>query len=167
MPERIKVGMASWKIARSRDVLVTFGLGSCVGLGLWDPEQQIAAMAHIMLPDSRQPRFRQEVNPAKFADTAVKAMLDHFPQLGVPIARLQAKLVGGANMFAFPGRNSGTESTLNIGLRNVQAVKEKLRESGIPLVGEDTGGSQGRSVEYYADSGLMHIRTALTGERDL
>lgn len=159
--------MASWKVARSQDVLVTYGLGSCVGLGMWDPELHIAAMAHIMLPDSRQPRTRQEVNPAKFADTAVKAMLDHFPQLGVPIGRLQAKLVGGANMFAFPGRNGGSEGALNIGQRNVNAVKDKLREFKIPIVGEDTGGSQGRSVEYYADSGLMHIRTALTGERDL
>ncbi|MEW6516709.1 MAG: chemotaxis protein CheD [candidate division FCPU426 bacterium] len=167
MPERIKVGMASWKVARSRDILVTFGLGSCVGLGLWDPETHIAAMAHIMLPDSKQPRFRQELNPAKFADTAVKTMLDHFLQTGIPFSRLQAKLVGGANMFAFPGRNGGTEGNISIGQRNVQAVKDKLREFSIPVVGEDTGGSQGRSVEYYADSGLMKIRTALTGEREL
>jgi chemotaxis protein CheD len=166
MAERIKVGMASWKIAREQDVLVTFGLGSCVGLGLWDPLLKIAAMAHIMLPDSKQPRFRQEVNPAKFADTAVMVMLERFPQLGVPNTRLQAKLVGGANMFVFSGKMSSKES-MNIGERNILAVKEKLKEAGIPLLAEDTGGSSGRSVEFLAETGMMKIRTALSGEHEI
>lgn len=166
MPERIKVGMASWKIARDEDVLVTFGLGSCVGLGLWDPEKKIAAMAHIMLPDSKQMRFRQELNPAKFADTAVKAMLERFPRLGVPVSRLQAKMAGGANMFVFQGKPSGKEA-FNIGQRNILAVKENLKEAGVPVIGEDTGGSAGRTVEFFSQNGMMHIRTALTGEREI
>lgn len=166
MSERIKVGMASWKIARNQDVLVTFGLGSCVGLGLWDPENKIAGMAHIMLPDSKTPRFRQELNPAKFADTAVKVMLERFPQLGVPVSRLQAKLVGGANMFVFQGKPSGKDN-MNIGQRNVLAVKDKLKEANIPVIGEDTGGSSGRSVEFFPENGVMRIRTALAGEREI
>jgi len=166
MPERIKVGMASWKVARDQDVLVTFGLGSCVGLGLWDPQTKIAAMAHIMLPDSKQPRFRPEQSPAKFADTAVTVMLKHFSRLGVPKARLQAKLVGGANMFVFNGKLSNKES-MNIGQRNILAVKAKLKEARIPLVAEDSGGSSGRSVEFYAESGIMKVRTALAGEHEL
>ncbi|MCD4813108.1 chemotaxis protein CheD [bacterium] len=166
MPERIKVGMASWKIARDKDSLITFGLGSCVGLGLWDPQTKIAAMAHIMLPDSKQPRFKQELNPAKFADTAVMVMLERFPQLGVPVARLQAKVVGGANMFVFGNKNSNTDS-LNIGQRNIIAVKEKLKEAGIFLASEDTGGTSGRSVEYFSETGMMRVRTALAGEHEL
>lgn len=166
MPERIKVGMASWKIAREQDILVTFGLGSCVGLGLWDPEMKIAAMAHIMLPDSKQTRFRQEVNPAKFADTAVSVMLERFPQLGVPTSRLKAKLVGGANMFVFSNRVTNKES-MNIGERNIQAVKDKLKEADIELAAEDTGGSSGRSVEFFAENGIMRIRTALSGEHEI
>ncbi|MCK5240985.1 chemotaxis protein CheD [bacterium] len=166
MPERIKVGMADWKIARDQDVLVTFGLGSCAGLGLWDPKSKIAAMAHIMLPDSKQTRLQQEVNPAKFADTAIMAMLERFPQLGIPKTYLQAKLAGGANMFMFSGKMSNQES-MNIGERNIVAVKEKLKEVGIPLVAEDTGGSSGRLVEFYAETGMMKIRTALSGEHEI
>jgi chemotaxis protein CheD len=166
MPDRIKVGMANWKLAVDQDILVTFGLGSCVGLGLWNPHEKIAAMAHIMLPDSKQLPYRQEINPAKFADTALLIMLEKFTQLSIPKETLQAKIVGGANMFNFAGKPAVKDS-MNIGQRNVVAVKERLRQAGIPILGEDTGGSAGRSVEFHAQSGIMKVRTALTGEREI
>jgi len=165
MSDRIKVGMANWKLAGEQDVLVTFGLGSCVGLGLWNAQAKIAAMAHIMLPDSRQLPYRQE-NPAKFADTALQVMLEKFAQLSIPKESLQAKIVGGANMFNFAGRPAMKEG-VNIGQRNIAAVKERLRLAGIPILGEDTGGSVGRSVEFFAHNGVMKVRTALTGEREI
>ncbi len=162
--ERIKVGMADWKLARNRDSLVTFGLGSCVGLGLRDESTKTAAMAHIMLPDSKQLRFRQDTNPAKFADTAIMVMLKTFEKMGISKQKLQAKIVGGANMFVIAGTITRAEN-LKVGQRNVIAVKEQLEQTGIPLVGEDTGGSMGRSVEFFAEDGIMRVRTALAGER--
>lgn len=166
MPDRIKVGMACWKIARDEDLLITFGLGSCVGLGLWDKETKVAAMAHVMLPDSKQIRFRQDINPAKFADTALAVMINKLDKMGIPKSRLCAKIVGGANMFNFTSNTPGKEK-LNIGARNVLAVKESLKLIGISLVAEDTGGSSGRSVEFSPATGIMRVRTALTGEREL
>lgn len=165
MPDKIKVGMADWKIARNLDVLVTFGLGSCVALSLWDSKEKVAAMAHIMLPDSKLIRFRQDVNPAKFADTALAVMLAELGKLGLSRERLQAKLVGGANMFTFAGK--AANGNLNVGQRNVVSVKEELSKAGIPLVAEDTGGTTGRSVEFYPGNGILRIRTAMFGEKDL
>jgi chemotaxis protein CheD len=166
MPDKmIKVGMADWKIARNIEVLVTFGLGSCVALALWDNKEKIAAMAHIMLPDSKLIRYRQDVNPAKFADTALAVMLTELAKVGLNKERLQAKLVGGANMFTFAGKSSN--GNMNVGQRNVAAVKEELNKIGIPLVAEDTGGATGRSVEFYVQNGVMRVRTAMFGEKDL
>ncbi|MCK5219235.1 chemotaxis protein CheD [bacterium] len=158
--------MADWKLAQNQDTLVTFGLGSCVGLGLLDEKTKSAAMAHIMLPDSKQLRFRQETSPAKFADTAIMIMLKTFEKMGISKQRLKAKIVGGANMFII-ARSTATRGNFNVGQRNVAAVKEQLEQTGIPLVGEDTGGSVGRSVEFFAKNGIMRVRTALAGERDI
>ncbi len=165
MPARIKVGMACWKIAKDGDLLVTFGLGSCVGLCLWDKTDKVAVMAHIMLPDSKQIRLHHEINPAKFADTALAAMLTRLTKMGIPKSRLCAKIVGGANMFSFESKTPGT--TLSIGARNVIAVKESLSSENIALEAEDTGGSSGRSVEFSSNTGKIRVRTALAGEREL
>jgi chemotaxis protein CheD len=165
MPDKIKVGMADWKIARNLDILVTFGLGSCVALALWDQQERLAAMAHVMLPDSKLIRYRQDVNPAKFADTALAAMLAEMAKLGLGKERFRAKLVGGANMFTFAGKTAG--NNMNVGQRNVTAVKEELSRAGIPLVAEDTGGTTGRSVEFYATNGILRVRTAMFGEKEL
>jgi chemotaxis protein CheD len=164
MSERIKVGMACWKIARDGDLLVTFGLGSCVGLGLWDEKEKVAVMAHIMLPDSKQIRLHHEVNPAKFADTALTAMLNRLQKMGIPKERLRAKIVGGANMFNFDNKPS---NSLSVGTRNIAAVKAHLKAEQIPLVAEDTGGSSGRSLEFSSSDGKIRVRTALAGEREL
>ncbi len=165
MPDKIKVGMADWKMGRNQDILVTFGLGSCVAVALWNAKDKVAAMAHVMLPDSRLIRYRQDVNPAKFADTALATMLQELAKLGFGKECFRAKLVGGANMFTFAGKANA--SSMNVGQRNVLAVKEELTKLAIPLVGEDTGGSSGRSVEFYALDGTMRIRTAMFGEKDI
>jgi chemotaxis protein CheD len=165
MPDKIKVGMADWKIAKTTDSLVTFGLGSCVALALWDRQDQVASMAHIMLPDSKLIRFRQEINPAKFADTALAEMIDKLNRQGYSKDRLVAKLVGGANMFNFAGKS--LNANMNVGLRNTTAVKAELVKQNIPLVAEDTGGTTGRSIEFFADSGIIKIRTAMYGEKEI
>jgi chemotaxis protein CheD len=165
MPDKIKVGMADWKMGRNQDILITFGLGSCVALALWNAKDKVATMAHIMLPDSKLIRYRQDVNPAKFADTALANMLQELAKLGFVKEMFRAKLVGGANMFTFAGKS--TTAGMNVGQRNVTAVKEELARLAIPLVGEDTGGTSGRSVEFYVVDGTLHIRTAMFGEKDI
>jgi chemotaxis protein CheD len=161
MEEIIKVGMADLKASRHPSVLTTLGLGSCVGISLYDPIRKIIGMAHIMLPLSTQ--ARNNSNVAKFADTAVEKLLDDMIKLGAVKGCIVAKLAGGAQMFAF---NSFLEM-MRIGTRNVLAVKEKLIEHNIRLVSEDTGGNYGRTIELYSRDGRLVVKTIGYGSKEI
>lgn len=126
----------------SDDVLSIIGLGSCVALVLLARDHGAAAMAHIVLPESEMAGGR-EVPPAKFADTAVPAMVDEFKRLKIGLEDLDAVVVGGATMF-----DARPNSRLaGVGDRNVEAVLEVLERYGIPVTGQDVGGENGRSVQ--------------------
>lgn len=161
MGQVIRVGIADLNIAKSPDILVTLGLGSCVGVALYDKVTKIGGLAHVMLPDSTQARSSQ--NPAKFADTAIPLLIEKMERAGASKSRLVAKIAGGAQMFSFSDKNL----QLSIGKRNVEAVKAVLAEQKIPLVAEDTGGSYGRSVELHTDSGKFIVRTVGHGIKEL
>ena len=110
------------------------GLGSCVGIAIRDPVTKIGGLAHIMLPDSTTIRNSSQ-NIAKFADTGIDELVRQMEKLGARKARMVAKIAGGATMFTFQGRND----MMQVGERNVQAVKKKLKEINIPILAEDTG----------------------------
>jgi chemotaxis protein CheD len=158
----IKVGMADLNIAGGGAVLKTTGLGSCVGLTLFDPHLRLGGMAHIMLPSSDIARERQ-LNIAKYADTAVPELLKRLIDKGAIKSRLIAKMAGGAQMFAFMG---GTD-TMRIGPRNVEATKQALEYFLIPLVAEDTGGNYGRTVELDSQTGIFSIRSVQFGVKEI
>jgi Chemotaxis protein; stimulates methylation of MCP proteins len=161
MTECIKVGMADWKIASSGDVLKTTGLGSCVGLTLYDGAAKIAGMAHIMLPSSEIAR-EESFNRAKYADTALPDMLEAMIAAGASRRRLIAKLAGGAQMFAIAGQDS-----MRIGPRNVETCKMMLESLGIPLAAEDTGANYGRTIELNSETGVLTIRSIQYGTKEL
>ena len=137
----IKVGMADLKTGKAPDVLTTLGLGSCIGIALWDPTTKIGGLAHIMLPDST--KIRNNSNIAKFADTGITELVRQMEAMGVSRKRMVAKIAGGARMFEV----SGSTSVGNIGEKNALASKQKLKELGIPILAEDTGLNYGRTVE--------------------
>ena len=132
------VGMADIIVITAPATLVTLGLGSCIGLVLFDTIGKVAGMAHIMLPDSRDAGAVPK--PGKFADTAVPRLLQELSSLGALPSNLQAKIAGGAQMFNIPGKDSGL---LAVGARNIEATKKWLSHFNIPLVAEDTGGEHG------------------------
>ncbi len=148
----IKVGMADLKTAKAPDSLTTLGLGSCIGIALWDSTTKIGGLAHIMLPDST--RIRNNSNIAKFADTGIVELVRQMEALGVPRRRLVAKIAGGAKMFEV----SGTTSVGNIGEKNAIASKKVLQELGIPILAEDTGLNYGRTVELNCSNGDYIIK---------
>lgn len=149
----VKVGMADLNVARSPDKIRTIGLGSCVGVTLYDRALNIGGMAHIMLPSSLA--VKGKVNPAKFADTAIPALIARLLELGADQNRLVAKIAGGAQMFLF----SESNDMMRIGPRNVEACKLALKLAKIPLRGEDTGGNWGRSLELDCSTGRLEIRS--------
>ena len=153
MSEIIKVGMADLKTCVSPDGVTTLGLGSCVGIAIRDPVTKIGGLAHIMLPDSTTIRNSNQ-NIAKFADTGIDELVRQMEKLGARKARMVAKIAGGATMFTFQGRND----MMQVGERNVEAVKKKLKEISIPILAEDTGKNYGRTVTFYPETGEFHIR---------
>jgi chemotaxis protein CheD len=118
------------------DVLACIGLGSCIGLAIVDRFAGVAALAHVMLPESARPDPPQ---PHKFADLAVPALTDLVLAHGAARSRLEAVLAGGAAMFQFGG------SGQDIGARNADAIEGLLDAAGIPVVATATGGSKGRT----------------------
>jgi chemotaxis protein CheD len=132
----VRMGEAS-ATSTPADVLACIGLGSCIGLALVDRRRGVAALAHVMLPESTQPDPPQ---PHKFADLAVPALIDLAQAHGAGRARLEAALVGGAAMFQFGG------SGQDIGARNEAAVRRHLDKAGVPVRATATGGGRGRTI---------------------
>lgn len=152
MGNMIKVGMADMNVCKSPDAITTLGLGSCVGIVLYDSTSKIAGMVHVMLPDST--KIRKNENIAKFADTGIQALIELMVKNGARSSGLTAKIAGGAQMFNF---NSGNEM-LRIGDRNVEAAKAKLKEMRIPIVAEDTGLNYGRTIEFFPETGELVVK---------
>lgn len=152
MSEMIKVGMADAKVCHAPDAITTLGLGSCVGVALYDKSSKIAGLVHVMLPDSTQ--VRQNQNKAKFADTGIDLLIEMMKAEGANIRGLTAKIAGGAQMFAF----SGNSDMLRVGERNAEAVKKKLAALNIRILAEDTGLNYGRTVEFYPENGDFLIK---------
>lgn len=140
-----------------KTTLQTF-VGSCVAICLYDTTAQIAAMAHIMLPknNTNDPNPKPE---AKFADVAIKIMLDKLQTSGVRLNRLKAKMAGGANIF----QNEGRPNVFNIGTRNAEAIKSLLDEQKIPIVAQDIGSISGRWITFDITSAEMKIKDRTKG----
>jgi chemotaxis protein CheD len=153
MHENIKVGMADYKTTTHPGILITLGLGSCVGIALFEPSTKIIGLAHIMLPTSKI--AKTTVNEAKFADTAIVRLVEDMVKLGANRKTIKAKLAGGAQMFNF----TNSSDTIRIGLRNVEASREMLAQLDIPIISEDVGGNHGRTIELYSDDGKLMIKS--------
>lgn len=153
MRKSIKVGMADMNVCCGPDSLITLGLGSCVGIVLYDPIRKIGGLAHIMLPDSK--KIMNNSNKAKFADTGVDITIEAMLKIGASRKNLIAKIAGGAQMFAFKSNND----MMRIGERNVIATKAKLKKEKIRIVAEDTGANYGRTIEFFPETGELHIRS--------
>ena len=161
MADLIKVGMADYKVGRSPSTLISYGLGSCIGISLYDPQRKIGGLLHIMLPDSTQARSSD--NPAKFADTGIPLMINDVVALGASRARLVAKIAGGAQMFAF----SNATDIMRVGTRNAETCKQILKRNGIRVIAEDTGGNYGRTVQIDLSTGVYKVKTIDRGEKSI
>ena len=161
MSDLIKVGMADYKVGRNPASLISYGLGSCVGIALYDSIAKVGGLAHIMLPDSTQARSAE--NPAKFADTALPLMLSEKLKLGATKSRVIAKIAGGAQMFTF----ANATDIMRVGERNAEAVRLILKKIDIRIIADDTGGNYGRTVELKLENGIYRVKTIDKGEKEL
>ena len=149
---QVKVGIADLNLVLPPGVIMTIGLGSCIGISLYDKKLKIAGLAHIMLPDSTQ--FKNVKTPMKFADLAIPLLIDKMIKMGSNKNNIIAKISGGASMFNF----SDKSVTSDIGARNTAAVKEALKKLNIPILAEETGGNKGRTMIVNSEDGVVTIR---------
>ncbi|ADQ67603.1 chemoreceptor glutamine deamidase CheD [Halogeometricum borinquense DSM 11551] len=153
LPERTKVGIADYAVATGNATLTTSGLGSCVGIALYDSQAGVGGLAHAMLPYADG-----DTDEAKYADTAIRALLEAMVEKGAKRRRIRAKIAGGSTMFEFSSADG------SIGERNAVAAKETLAREDIDLVAEDVGGEHGRSLELDVSNGNLEVRSAHVGK---
>jgi chemotaxis protein CheD len=151
--KEIRIGIADLNIAFPPEKLITVGLGSCVGIALYDKSNKIGGLAHIMLPESKQ--FNNVTNPHKFADLAIPILVDRMIKNGANLRNIKAKIAGGASMFNF----SDKSMNMDIGKRNSIAVRQVLKNMNIPLLNEDVGGNKGRTMVLDTTEYVVQIRT--------
>jgi chemotaxis protein CheD len=168
--EVVNVGVAEYFVTHNPHTLASYGLGSCVGVALYDDKRNIGGLAHIMLPDSRY--MTKKGNPGKFADTSIKAMVDEMERLGSKRWDIKAKIAGGACMFTIPGATNprnvpGPCLGMQIGERNIEAAKAALKELKIQLVAEDTGGNYGRTMRFTISDGKVTVSSIKHGAMEL
>lgn len=152
--DKIFVGIADLVVVHNPAVLVTVGLGSCVGISFLDEVAQVGALAHIVLPSIKQSKNKD--TPLKFADSAIEMAVRILLKNGCLKNRIRTKIAGGAHMFSFA-------ENMNIGEKNVDAVVQKLDEMNIPILASDTGGNYGRTLEFHVETGVLVVKSAFHG----
>ena len=144
----IKVNISDCKAVSSPDSLITLGLGSCIGIALYDNINKVAGLAHIMLPYSKE--FKVATNMMKYADTCIPLLVEKMEEKGAKRRNIVARIAGGANMFNMEGETVGTRNTI--------AVEEVLNSLKIPIKNKDCGGSIGRTIRIEAEFGNVYVR---------
>jgi chemotaxis protein CheD len=159
---RVNVGISEIEVARAPAILGALGLGSCVAVILHDAEAKVGGLAHVLLPSASVGRRRDDL-PARFAPAAVATLLQMLQDLGAAPPRMTARLVGGASMFS----GLQTPGTIQMGERNVLAVREALHRHRIRVIGELVGGDFGRSVEFEIATGRVTVSSYIHGVTEL
>ncbi len=134
-----------------RVTLVTYSLGSCIGVTIWDPQTRVGGMLHYMLPESSLSKDKAKANPAMFADTGVPKLFRAAYELGAAKKRLIVKIAGGSQLLDDNG-------TFNIGKRNYVMLRKIFWKNGILIDAEDVGGSVSRTVRLNITEGTVTVK---------
>ncbi|MDR3593964.1 chemotaxis protein CheD [Clostridium sp.] len=153
----VKVGIADLNLVLDPGTIMTIGLGSCIGIALYDKTLKVAGLAHIMLPDSTQ--FKNNTNPMKFADTAIPILIEKMEKEGCKKRNIIAKIAGGASMFNFTDKSIISD----IGKRNSEAVKKALKDEYVPIISEEIGGNKGRTMILHSGDGKVILKVVGQG----
>lgn len=150
MESKITIGIADMKMAQNSGMLITYALGSCIGICLYDQKIKLGALIHVMLPLNME---AGRTNTMKYADTGIRETLKMMEAKGASRSRITAKIAGGAKMFEIKGG-----SLSNIGQRNIESVHNTLKREGVKLLQEDVGGTVARTLLFDVSNGLGCVR---------
>lgn len=158
--ETFMVGLGELRVSRDpQAVLVAYGLGSCVGVCAYDPMSRVAGLLHAMLPESNGSAGSRMT---KFVDTGIPLLLEEMSRQGAPRQRLILKVAGGARILDLPGFNR----MFDVGARNIAMTLEVIKQQGLRLAATDTGGTVGRTVKVFVETGRVMVKT-LGQEKEL
>ena len=161
MAERdIKVGIGDMKFTRGGGTIITYALGSCIGITFYDPAIKLGGLLHIMLPNRSDPN---DPKIYKYADSGIREMVRKLSAFGMVKSRTVVRIAGGAKMFDIKGNTDFG----NIGQRNAAMVKKILMEERMRITSEDTGGAYARTMLLNVDNGDVVIRTVGRPEKHL
>ena len=151
--KRIVVEVSDAKVSNDpADVLVTYSLGSCIGVCLYDAERKIGGLLHYQLPDSKMSPERAQENPFMYADSGMKILVDKMLSMGANKRKIKIKIAGGAAMDMGP-------KGFDIGKRNHLAIRKILWKNGMLIDSEDVGGSSPRNLYINIDNGMVTVRS--------
>jgi len=158
---KIVVGISDMKVSnKPGDVLVTYSLGSCIGVVLWDPVAKVGGLLHYMLPDSSLDKDKAQDKPFMFADSGIPRLFKETYKFGAEKSRLVVKVVGGSQIMDDAG-------VFNIGKRNYMVLRKIFWKNKIMITKEDVGGTANRTVSLDVATGVVHLKTSDSGEFDL
>ncbi|MCX7927060.1 MAG: chemotaxis protein CheD [Candidatus Omnitrophica bacterium] len=157
----IEVPMAGMVVSQAPHILVTKGLGSCLGITIYDPLKKIGGMAHPMLPDINKARVKS--NPSRFVNSAITLLLEELDKRGCSRMRLVVKIFGGAHMFSF----INTDSNLNVGQKNIEMAQTIFRELNLKIISQEVGGTFGRTIYLNLEDGKVLVKTVSWGEKEV
>ncbi|MFA5099796.1 MAG: chemotaxis protein CheD [Candidatus Omnitrophota bacterium] len=155
----IEVQMGKMELAQAPDRIITRGLGSCLGITVYDPVKKTGAMVHPMLPDMDKSKIKN--NPSRFVNSGIHLALQELEKKGCFRSRLEVKMFGGAHMFSF----INTDSALNVGQKNIEMAQAVFKELNLKILVEEVGGTFGRTIELDTESGKVLVKTVSWGEK--
>jgi len=160
--KRTSVGIGQLAVAGDAGaLLIAYGLGSCVGVSVYDAQARVGALAHILLPDA-DGKARDAREPARYADTGIEALIEALLSAGAFKRRLVVKLAGGAAVLG-----PANAEKFKIGERNAEAIRDRLKRHGLAPVAADIGGTRGRTLELHLSTGKTYVRTAASPASEL
>jgi chemotaxis protein CheD len=158
METSVGVGLGEIAVSQNHDeILVAFGLGSCVGIGAYDPIKGIAGLLHAVLPE---PLNGSDLTSTKYVGNGINKLFDEMIKKGAVKERLIIRMAGGANMLTSPGLSK----TFDIGTRNIAMAQSILEAQKMKVVSQNVGGNTGRTFRVYVVDGKMTIR--MIGEKE-
>ena len=155
------VGISDMQIAvKPDDQLITYSLGSCIGVVLWDPEVKVGGLLHYMLPDSGIDKIKAQSRPFMFADTGIPRMFKEIYKHGAVKNRMKVYVVGGSQVM-------DSSEIFNIGKRNYMILRKMFWKNKVMVTNEDVGGSVNRTISLNVGTGQVHLKVSGKGEVDL
>ena len=151
---RIVVGVPDMKVSGDvEDMLITYALGSCIGVAVYDPRVKVGGLLHFMLPDSTLDLNKAKKTPAMFADTGIPLLFKSCYKLGAEKKRMIVKIAGGANIL-------DNADYFRIGQRNITALRKIFWKNNVLIDGEDTGGDHNRTIQLYISTGKVVVKNS-------